>query len=102
MSVNGTLIEAKMCAFTLESRDFFFNKCPFYTHDGAIAKFSTNSRETDYSAWLFIDEMHCGSHTQILINCLFSRTAKKTFFSSKNLLFINNISKIKRTIGGLF
>jgi hypothetical protein len=26
-----------------------FNKCPFYTHDGASAKFSTNSYETDYS-----------------------------------------------------
>ncbi len=28
---------------------FSFNKCPTYTHDGASAKFSTNSHETDYS-----------------------------------------------------
>jgi hypothetical protein len=26
-----------------------FNKCPIYIHDGASAKFSTNSHETDYS-----------------------------------------------------
>ncbi len=25
------------------------NKCPIYTHDGASAKFSTYSHETDYS-----------------------------------------------------
>ncbi len=49
-SVNGTLDEAKMCIFTLESTDFVFNKCPFYIHDGANAKFSTNSHETVYSA----------------------------------------------------
>jgi hypothetical protein len=48
MSVNGTLVEAKMCTFTLESTLFIFNMCPIYTHDGASAKFSTNSQETDY------------------------------------------------------
>ncbi len=26
---------------------FSFNKCRIYTHDGASAKFSTNSQETD-------------------------------------------------------
>jgi hypothetical protein len=36
--------------FTLESTHFIFNICPIYTHDGASAKFSTNSQETDYSA----------------------------------------------------
>jgi hypothetical protein len=55
MSVNGTLVEAKLCTFTLESMHFIFNKCPIYT--SASAKFSTNSHETDYSvgcslAWL--------------------------------------------------
>jgi hypothetical protein len=50
MSVNGTLVEAKLCTLTLESMHFIFNKCPIYTHDGASAKFSTNSHETDYSA----------------------------------------------------
>ncbi len=47
--VNGTLVEAKMCTFTLESTHFIFNKCPIYTHGSASAKFSTNSHETDYS-----------------------------------------------------
>ncbi len=47
VSVNGTLVEAKMCTFTLESTHFVFNKCPIYNHDGASAKFSTNSHETD-------------------------------------------------------
>ncbi len=49
MSVNRTLVEAKMCTFTLDSRQFIFNKCPINTNDGANAKFSTNSHETDYS-----------------------------------------------------
>jgi hypothetical protein len=61
VSVNGLLVEAKMCIFTLESTQFIFNKCPNYTHDGASAKFSTNSHETDYSA----EEMHCkNTYTQ--------------------------------------
>jgi hypothetical protein len=50
VSVNGTLVEAKMCVFPLESTHFIFNTCPIYTHDGASAKFSTNSHETEYSA----------------------------------------------------
>jgi hypothetical protein len=50
MSVNGILVESKMCTFTIESTHFIFNKCPIYTHDGTSAKFSTNSNETDYSA----------------------------------------------------
>ncbi len=37
VSVNVTLAEAKMCAFTLESTHFIFNQCPIYTHDGASA-----------------------------------------------------------------
>jgi hypothetical protein len=49
VSVNGTLVEAKMCIFILDSTDLIFNKCPIYTYDGASAKFSTNSHETDYS-----------------------------------------------------
>ncbi len=55
VSVNETLVEAKMCTFTLESTYFIFNKSPIYTYDGASAKFSTNLQETDYSvvkAWL--------------------------------------------------
>jgi hypothetical protein len=42
MNVNGALAEDKICRFKGE-------KCPIYTHDGASAKFSTNSYETDYS-----------------------------------------------------
>ncbi len=49
MSVNGTLVEAKMCTFNLESRHFILKKCPIYTHNGASVKFSTNSQEKDYS-----------------------------------------------------
>ena len=49
VSVNGTLVEAKMCTFTLESTHFIFNKRHIYTHAGASAKFSTNSKEADYS-----------------------------------------------------
>jgi hypothetical protein len=52
VSVSETLVEAKMCTFTLESMHFIFNKCPIYTHDGAGAKFSTNLQETDYSTVL--------------------------------------------------
>jgi hypothetical protein len=43
------LLRLKMCTLTLESTHFNFNKCPIYTHVGAIAKFSTNSHETDCS-----------------------------------------------------
>ncbi len=32
---------------------FRFNKCPIYTHDGASAKFSTNSQEIDNSVDVF-------------------------------------------------
>ncbi len=57
MSVNGTLVEDKMRGFKGECAHFGFNKCPFYNHDGASAKFSTNSQETDISAgcryWAF-------------------------------------------------
>ncbi len=49
VSINGTLFEAIMCTFTLESTHFIFHKGPIYTHDGASAKFTTNSHETDYS-----------------------------------------------------
>ncbi len=52
VSVNGILVEAEMLTFTLESTHFVFNKCLIYNHDGASAKFSTNSHETDYSVAL--------------------------------------------------
>ncbi len=49
MIVNGTLVEDKICTFTLESTHIIFNKCPISIRDGASAKFVTNSQETDYS-----------------------------------------------------
>ncbi len=51
MSVNGTLVEAKMCTFILESTHFILMKCSIYTLDGASAKFNTNSHGTDYSVF---------------------------------------------------
>ncbi len=45
MRVNGTLVEDKMCRFKGECEHFSFNKCAIYTHDGASAKFNTNSQE---------------------------------------------------------
>ncbi len=50
MSVNGTLTEDKMRRFKGECEHFSCNKCPIYAHDGASAKFSTNSHKTDNSA----------------------------------------------------
>ncbi len=38
-----------MRRFKGECAHFSFNKCPIYTHDGASAKFTTNSHETDNS-----------------------------------------------------
>jgi hypothetical protein len=49
VSVNGTLIEDNMRRFKGEFAHFSFNKCLIYTHDGASAKFSTNSQEADNS-----------------------------------------------------
>jgi hypothetical protein len=49
VSVNETLVEDKMRRFKGECAHFSFNKCPIYTHDGASAKFITNSHETDNS-----------------------------------------------------
>ncbi len=50
VSVNGTLVEYKMRTFKGECAQFSFKKCPIYTHDGASAKFSTDSQEMDNSA----------------------------------------------------
>ncbi len=60
MSVKGTIVEKKKikCSFSLESTHFVFNKCPIYTHDGASAKFITNSHDADYS--VLSDENRCG------------------------------------------
>jgi hypothetical protein len=49
VSVNGTLVDDKMRRFKGECEHFSFNEFPIYTHDGASAKFNTNSHETDNS-----------------------------------------------------
>ncbi len=49
MSVNETRVEDEMRRFKGECAHFSFKKCSIYTHDGASAKFSANSLETDYS-----------------------------------------------------
>ncbi len=43
LSENGTLVEAKICTFTPESTHFNFKKVSLTSHDGASAKFITNS-----------------------------------------------------------
>ncbi len=50
VSVNGTFVEDKMRRFKGECAHFSCNNCSIDTYDGASAKFSTNSHETDYSA----------------------------------------------------
>jgi hypothetical protein len=60
VSVNGTLDEANLCEFTFESTHFIFHKCPIYTHDGASAKFSTKSQETDYSEGSEVEKVLLG------------------------------------------
>ncbi len=57
MSVNGTLVEAKWCTLTTEPTHFIFDKCSIYTHDGASAKFSTNSHETDLQCSCIHDQL---------------------------------------------
>ncbi len=49
VSVNGSQVEDKMHSFKGDCAQFSLNRCPIYTHDGANAKFSTNSKETDNS-----------------------------------------------------
>ncbi len=49
VSVNLTLVEDKMLWFQGECAHFSCNKCLIYTLDGASAKFSTNSHDTDNS-----------------------------------------------------
>jgi hypothetical protein len=54
VSVNGKHVEDKMRRFKGECEHFSFNESPIYTHDGASAKFSTNSQENDNSVYVSI------------------------------------------------
>ncbi len=80
--VFGTLVEAKMCihncTFTLEYTHFIFNKCPIYNHDGASAKFSTNSHEMDYSVMAWGNNLL----TRCILYLRCTRVLAPQFFSS--------------------
>jgi hypothetical protein len=68
-SVNETLVEDKLRRFKGEYAHFSFNKCPIYTHDGASAKFSTNSHTKQIQctcAYTDISQYWC--KTYIMIN----------------------------------
>jgi hypothetical protein len=65
MSLNGALVEDKLRKFKGEGAHVSFKKCPIYTHDGASAKFSTNSHETDYSVCLHIYRVSIKAHVYI-------------------------------------
>ncbi len=88
MSVNGTLVEDKMRRFKDERAHFSFNKCPIYTHNGASAKFGTNSHETDNSAYSGLHVMM--SHvSQIILKIRLFYTAghwETTYFSQLHCL----------------
>ncbi len=58
VSINGAHVEYKMRGFKGECAHFSFNKCSIYTRDGASAKFSTNSQETDNSVHVLFPESH--------------------------------------------
>jgi hypothetical protein len=69
VSVNGTQVEGKMRKFKGECAQFSFNRCPIHTHDGANAKFSTNSQETDNSVDLESTGVHVLVHKHM--PCIF-------------------------------
>ncbi len=50
---------AKFGTCTVVSVDVIFNKCPIYTHDGASAKLSINSLETNYSVAFCMNFARC-------------------------------------------
>jgi hypothetical protein len=52
-----TLVEDKMRRIKGECAHFSFKNCSIYTHDGASAKFITNSYEADNSALLFVNDV---------------------------------------------
>jgi hypothetical protein len=73
VSINETLVEAKMCTITLESSHFIVNKCPICTHNGAVAKFSTKSHETDYTVGAREEREIC-LFEDLLVNKVFIRS----------------------------
>ncbi len=53
---------------------FIFNLCPIYPHDGASAKFSTNSQETDYrvayASCIFVKDVLFGGGFSFFVHFL--------------------------------
>ncbi len=84
MSVNGTLVEDKIRIFKGECAHFSFNKCPIYIHDGASAKFSTNSHVTDNSVV-----------AEFMLH-KYKRTIKSKFSASNTLLNISEYAIIRK------
>ncbi len=83
MSVNETVVEAKMCTFTLESTHFIFNKCPIYTHDGASAKFSLTHVKR-ITVWTLFSEIRLLNHCCHYVNkqSINKCTLKKPIFKN--------------------
>jgi hypothetical protein len=50
----------KIRGFKGECAHFRFNKCPIFSHDGASAKFSIYSQETNHNALGFLDGVVLG------------------------------------------
>jgi hypothetical protein len=82
VSVIRTLVEDKMRRFKSDCAHFSFNKCPIYTHDGASAKFSTNSHETDYSV---LYDTTTSALSRLVKTCTFGRS--KCVISLSEMLY---------------
>ncbi len=87
--VNGTLIDDNMRRFKGEFAHFNFNNCLIYAHDGASAKFSTNSHETDNSVpvnlKVFFSVLFFYKRTSFSLSCL------KSLFPDFSLWFFPHI-----------
>jgi hypothetical protein len=90
------LLKIKCVIFKGECALFSFNKCPNYTHDGASAKCSTNSRKTDNSVCSrsaekeFTSEALKVLHTSEALKVLHTPEAQKIV----NQIFIKNHSTV--------
>ncbi len=90
MSVNGTLVEQKMRRFKGECACFVFNKYPIYTHDGASAKFSTNSHDDETDDSVDVSSLCPDTDKQL------ARSIRSMNKSTKSTLSIN--SKVCRFV----
>ncbi len=89
VTVNETLVEAKMCTFTLEFMHFIFNKCLIYTHDCVSALFSTSWDETDYCT--------VGDKGTVTLQWIYSRKSRPFTITHNDdiSLFHNNRSRTR-------